>query len=422
MSLVSDKQSNVVRSHGGEWARLLTASVVALTVVVIGCAASQADVTGTTTLDLRVSAGPLTISHHMTGKLVAEEAVEFSAPNVGVFPLQIGWLASEGSQVEPGDTVVEFDNSSLASNLEQLETQIEQAETSLETALSTAATDLAQAAFELEQAQSTLRRARIEADIPEGLKSEVEMARLRLELEKAELEETQAVRNLASSEEAAKSDVAVAEVELEKALRAAANAEAKIDRLALRAPRQGIVVVQENYVDDRPFQIGDNVQPGMRVVRLPDLDTMVVRADLFDVDDGAIETGLDAEIELDAFPGEVLRGRVRLIDRVAQQPSRRSSRRVFSVVIDVPELDRERVRPGMSVRVSVERRVDTVNGESVRLVPRSALQQRLTETRVALYRGGWQSVEIGDCSSMHCVLLEGPELGTRLRMAVGAES
>ena len=399
------------------------AAVAPVTLLVVGCGVSEAGVAGGASQDLRVVEGPLTIRHHMTGTLVAEEAVEFSGPNVGVFPLQIGWLAPEGSLVEPGDSVVEFDNSSLVSNLEQLETQIEQAETSLETTQSRAATEIAQAIFELEQARSTLRRARIEADIPEGLKSEVEMARLRLELEKAELEETQAVRSLASAEEAARSDVAVAEVELEKALRAAANAESKIGQLVLRAPRRGIVVVQENRVEDRMYQIGDSTQPGQRVVRIPDLDTMVVRAELFDVDDGQIEPGLEAEVELDAFPGELLRGRVLTIDRIAQQPSRRSLRRAFSVVVEIPDLDRERVRPGMSARVSVERRVERgADGEPIRLVPRAALKIVGEQTQVALRRGGFQPVVLGDCSTMYCAVVEGPELGMRLRAVSRSET
>ena len=45
--------------------------------------------------------------------------------------------------------------------------------------------------------------------------------------------------------------------------------------------------------------------------RLPDMDTLFVRARLFDVDDGRLKAGQHVRARLDAFPDKVYGGRVR---------------------------------------------------------------------------------------------------------------
>ena len=359
---------------------------------------------------MRVVEGELVLTHVLTGSLVARDAVDFAAPDIGIFPLQLQYLAENGSRVVAGDPVVSFDNSTLVSQIENLERQIQEAETALELAVAQATADVGQAQFDLLSKRATLEKARIEAAVPEGLMSEFEYANLQLALDKALLEEGEAVKALDAAEAAAEAEVAIKRVELEKALRSQQSSENKLARLELQAPREGVVVLQENWDQDRMVQSGDSVQPGMTVARIPDLSTLIVRAQLYDVDDGVVEAGQSAQIVLDAFPDRVIDGVVKRVDALAQQVSRRSRRRHFGVEVSLGEIDLDRFRPGMSARVLVHR-PSAPDGEPSLLVPRAAVDFSQPQVRVQLANGDLRDAEIGACNATNCVLLAGLELG-----------
>ena len=354
----------------------------------------------------------LVVRHVLSGTLVAEAAVDLAAPDVGIYPLQIRWMADQGALVAAGDRVLELDNSSLVQRLEELERQVDQSETGLDIAVSTAVSNLAQAQFDVLQKDTALTRARIEADIPEGIRSSVEYARLQLELQKAELEKVEAVRGEQAARETGGAEIEIARLALERAQRELQSVGRKIERLELRAPGAGIVVGARNWNEDRIFEAGDSVFPGNTIARLPNLETLYVRAELFDVDDGAIEPGLEAVVELDAVPGVAMHGSVRAVEAIAQQPSRRSLRRVFGVVVDIEPPEGVRLLPGMSARVVVERTVESSDGEEAPvLVVRAAVDLSATPPRVSMADGEVREVRVGSCSNTHCAIEEGVDVG-----------
>ena len=141
-----------------------------------------------------------------------------------------------------------------------------------------------------------------------------------------------------------------------------------------------------------------------------------MRAQLFDVDDGAIESGFSALVELEAVPNLQLRGTVQEINAIAKQTSRRSLRRVFSVSIALDDTGDAPLLPGMSARVIVERRVEVGrDGELPILVPRTALDLSTSSSHeIFLASGERRQVELGACSNTHCIVEEGIDVGTSL--------
>ncbi len=166
------------------------------------------------------------------------------------------------------------------------------------------------------------------------------------------------------------------------------------------------------------------IYPGARVATLPDLGTLVVRARLFDVDDGLIEPGAPAAVILDPFPDTVIAARIRHVDPMALQWEKKSSSRIFWVTVDLDTLDLERMRPGMSAKVIVGRSEsdrDTPRHEASRdavdplVAPRSSLDLADPERpRLLLADGSWSEVKLGPCDPLRCVIEAGAEEGTRL--------
>ena len=351
----------------------------------------------------------------LTGELVAEEAVYLIVPNAGIWPMSVRWLAEDGIEVAAGDTLVEFDNSRLVSDLERLEEEAEEGKNRLASLRARTRSDDLQAAWEAEQAKTARDKAKIDTDVPEGLLSSKEYEERRLELQRAELRLAEAERSFELQRQASYSELARQEIQLARAREEARIARDSIAMLSIEAPRDGILLVGENREAGRSFRSGDNTYPGTTIASLPDLDSIRVEARLFDVDDGRVTEGMVVGIRLDAFPDLELEGRVLTVDRMASETSPESLRRTFKVSIEVQGLDSERMLPGMSVRVEASRR-----HENVVLLPRRAIEWPSESSPCArLTDGGLIELEVERCQGDDCVISAGLEVGESVLLQAG---
>jgi len=383
-------------------------------VVTLACGAGEAVVGADPAEERLVERGELARRLLLTGELAAEESQVLIAPNANIWPLQIRWMAEDGVRVAAGERVVEFDNSSLTAQLEDARLRVTESENALASKRAEVEGRLGEKRFAVEKMEGTLEKMRLAAEVPEELRSPRQYQEDQLALERSRLELENARRALEAEQAAGRAEIALAELDLEKARREVEKSEEAIAKLELRAPKAGILLVAEMEDEGRPYQNGDNIRPGQVVAEIPDLSTLVVEADLFDVDDGRLAPGMPVVAAVDAFPDRVFEGRVREVGNAAEGAVPLSSRRVFPVIVELEALDALRLRPGMSVRVEVEldRRQDVV------LVPRASLSwDDGGRASLHLASGGSREVELGPCSALVCELADGPEVGTRLAEA-----
>jgi Cu(I)/Ag(I) efflux system membrane fusion protein len=104
--------------------------------------------------------------------------------------------------------------------------------------------------------------------------------------------------------------------------------------LTLRAPVTG-VVLQKNVVQ------GQAIMAGAPLLQIADLSTVWLEADVFENDLAAVRTGQRAEVTFDAYPGDVVRGRVTYVYPTVD-PVARTGR----VRIELANAG-DRVRPGL---------------------------------------------------------------------------
>ncbi len=384
-------------------------------IMLAGCSGTGADTLDDTPSRLAVTRGDLVTRLLLTGELVAGEAEQLVVPDANVWPVTIRWLAEDGIEVQEGDPVVEFDNSQVTSNLDQLRAQrIEQANQLVVVQARTAADESA-AAFEVERRRAAAIKARLEAEVPAEVIAQSVRDERRLALDKAELELAQAEVALEAERRAARSDLEVQRIKLARAEAALDRAQERLELLVLRAVRDGILVLANHPWEERPLQVGDGTYPGWLVGRLPDLTTMMVSARLSDVDDGLITPGRPVAVTLDAFPGIDFAGTVREIDPIASEHGAGSSRRFFRVEIDLERVDLERMRPGMSVKVVLE-----TSHDDVLIAPRQSLDWTPNGARALRADGTWAPVTLGACNPEACALGAGLAEGARLaRVAPG---
>lgn len=303
----------------------------------------------------------------LTGELRAVNSRDLMVPRVPGWRTTIRWMPDDGVRIAAGERVLELDNSSYVSELEEAKLAVVSAGSALVRARADAATAHAEKEFAVRKAALELRKAKLEADIPEKLLSVREYQERQLERERKETALEKATEDLSAQSAEAAAEEANLDLDLEKALREREGAEFGIQTMSLTAPRDGMVLVADHPWEKRKLRIGDTVFVGWSVASLPDLSSMRVEARLFDVDDGLVEVGMKAEVVLDGHPGITYDATVVEIPSLADVTEANSLRRAFKILLDIETTDTDRMRPGMSAKVVIttSRRIasSTADGE-----------------------------------------------------------
>ncbi len=344
----------------------------------------------------------------LSGELKAAESVDFIVPRTPSWELAIRWMAEDGAVVKTGDRVLEFDNSAFTANLEKQHILALEAAMTLQTYKDVSAMETQDKQFELRGAQIALDKATVLASVPPDLLAAKTAQDRKLELARTAVAKTKAEKELAAQQQEVVLEARVKQIDLEKAQRDIQAAEHTINELSLKAPRDGVVVIDEHPWEGRKFEIGDSVQPGFTIISLPDFSKpMEVFADLNDVDDGRINIGLAGTCTLDAYPTDALPCTVKDLTPVARSKSRKSMRRAFAVRLQLGKSDATRMRPGMSVKVELARQPLA----GVLVVPRGAIVMDGKAARVRLVGGALRDVTLGPCDGQHCAIDAGVTAG-----------
>jgi len=346
----------------------------------------------------------------LTGELDAGSGAAITVPALPQWQSAIKWIAADGTEVAEGEKVVELDNSSFSTDLEEKRRAVEQALQQLNQKKAETVADGSQKELELERKKTEFDKARIDASVPDSIVSRRELEDRQLRLRKAEMELMKARDVVSSAKRASAADRANLVLNLYKARREIAIATQAMDSLALKAPRRGIFVVGEHPWEGRKILSGDSVWVGFPLARIPEMSTLQVIAALADVDDGRISSGTPVRIVLDAYPDKTYAGQITDITPVAQEPARQSLRRSFRVKITLNQIDLQRMRPGLSAKVTVERPAR----RGVVLAPRASLDLSGAQAQLIDADGERIKVRVGACNAQECEILDGAGPDLRL--------
>jgi HlyD family secretion protein len=211
---------------------------------------------------------------------------------------------------------------------------------------------------------------------PDPTPLELVEARRQLQLQEIALETLE--RELAR-EQALRSAGVIPEQELERTLRRREEVGLQVatarERLALLEdgrvmlddePLESMVLAPvPGYILDRMVQVGDPVIPlstyqaGTVLFRMADMEDLVFRGTVDEIDVGRLAPGMEVLIRVGALPDRNLRGQV---DRIALKGRREDQATVFSVEVALTDLDGAVLRAGYSANaeVIVRRASDTL--------------------------------------------------------------
>jgi multidrug efflux pump subunit AcrA (membrane-fusion protein) len=305
----------------------------------------------------------------ITGELRAVRSIAIKAPQTQLFQIRIQFMADEGSVVRAGDPLLDFDNSGLAEQVQELESNILDAETQIVSKRNQLASALKDLEIELAVRQYEHDLARLEASIDPDVLSRKEHGERQLASEAAtqELEQTREQVGLTGLRGEAELDVL--SINRDKLRKDLFVAQQGVELLSIRAPADGLVVYEQRQGTTLRYQEGDSCWPGQGVMRLPDLSEMQVEFSVNEVDAPQLRVNMPVEISLDSFPGRTLQGRVTHVPSMAVKRNADSKVAIFKVLASLAETWEGEMKPGMSALG----RIVVAEQQAVPLAPREVV-------------------------------------------------
>ncbi|MDD4052675.1 MAG: efflux RND transporter periplasmic adaptor subunit, partial [candidate division Zixibacteria bacterium] len=287
---------------------------------------------------IKASQGEFIISLATNGRLDAKRSMTVSTPRIRG-SLQIVKMVPEGTMVNEGDFLLQFDPTQQETNMRDATAELKIAEANLERAKAQLDMDLKQLDLDLKKAERSFMEKQSEAPIiRKEAELEMELSRMKYDTQKIILE----------------ADIQKTQVAVDKARDQKDLAAKELKNMTLTAPIPGLVVYLEIWKGSMmdKVQEGDNPWSGQGLINLPDLSTMIVETTVSEVDISKIKKGQRSTIQLDAIPGPVFTGEVTDVGTLARPKERGSKINVFDIEIQLDTAD-TRLKPGMSARADI---------------------------------------------------------------------
>jgi RND family efflux transporter MFP subunit len=349
-----------------------------------------------------------------TGTLRAVRATPIVAPPQSGRQQKIAFLARDGTVLEEGDLVVEFD---------PWEAQREAADGRADLAAATARIEKTRAeggknagalALDRDVAREALSRAEEFQLTDEGLFSRNEIIESRLDKELFTRKAEVAGRKLATSGQLSEADRELGEIEAAKARIKLGNAARSLSALRILAPHDGLLVLEKNWRGETAF-VGDSVWPGQKLAEIPDLSPLEARVFVLEADAAGLKAGLPARLAIEGRPGMEFAGEVARVDALAKPREPQSPVKYFETTVTLEKTEPAFMKPGQRVRAVVR----LEEAEGVIAVPRGALFDK--DGRRVVYRwqdGGFApvAVTVSRNSVSRVVVAGGLEPGDRIAL------
>jgi hypothetical protein len=369
---------------------------------------------------VRVERLPLVFTVDVEGQLESISSTTLGPPPVqSMWNFKISFLAPEGKEVQEGEPVLRFETSELDRRRAEAASELDRSRAELETTNTDLEISQRRIELRLAEARATLRRSELALAVPPELigRRELDAARVDHDLATRQIRAIEA--ELEAQLRASGAERAALEARAERAQSLVQQLDREIASLTVKAPGSGTIVYVSEAGREKP-KVGDSTWRGGKLVEIPDLTKMRVRAEVDESSLGRVEVGQAATLRLDAHLDLELRGTVSQIRRSVQSRSAGEPRRIARLWIDLETTDRERMRPGMRVRGELE----VGRTEPVPAVPLTAVTP--TPTGPMVQRQGWLgrsrqvAVELGRRDAEHVEILGGLAVGDQLLAGGGA--
>ncbi len=353
------------------------------------------------------------VSHvlRVHGTVEAENAVAVVVPRIlgqNVTALVVTRLVPNGTRVAAGDLIVEFDRQAQLDLALEKKAEFRDLEEQVHRKAAEQAEMRAKDDTALKTSENALALAHLEVD-KNPLLPRIEAEKNLLLREAAEAEAAQLRRTYDLKVAAARAEIRTLEVRRERARKGWQHAEANAERLSIRAPLDGLVVLRSIWKGGRMGepQEGEEVRTGLGLLDVVAEGAMRVRVKLNQSDLVGLTVGLPADVTLDAYPARRYRGRLERLSPVATPGM---SDKVRSVLAQFSVQGRDAtLTPDLSAAVDVH----VGAWPQALTVPRQAVVWNDGAAGV-VSAGQWRALQLVALTPTDAVVSSGVALGDRV--------
>jgi HlyD family secretion protein len=271
-----------------------------------------------------------------------------------VATLTITKLTQAGTNVKQGDILAEFDRQAQIRDF--IDKQAEYDKLVNQVSDEQAKEDAARAKDETEikQAEDNLSKAQLEMQKAE-IVSRIDAEKAQEDLEEAQATLAQLRETFALKRKAAGAGIRILEIQRDRTQQIMVHARANADLLQIRAPLDGIVVLNTIWKQGKMGEVqeGEQLRPGNPFMQVVDPSVMQVRILANQEDFLSLRTGQSARIHLDAYPDLVFPGRLEEMAPIGRSGDFSSRLRAFAVVFSLAGRD-VKLMPDLSAAVDVD--------------------------------------------------------------------
>lgn len=330
---------------------------------------------------------------------------------MGDFSLVLLKLESAGKHVKTGDVVAQFDPQFQAQRYDDYKDSVVQLENTIRKMRATLAAtkeahdqDVRTAKADWESALLDLKTA--------DVRSRIDAEKFKLTAQEDEAKYKQLVAESAMVDESQRAAIRSSELNRDQSRIELQRAEVNVKLMTIKAPMDGIVVMQSIVRNGEFGQVreGDQVFAGMPFMQIVDARSMVLNAAVNQVDAERLRLGMKATIRLDAYPDARLPGTLVGIGAMSKTSTFRASY-VGEIPVRIKiEASDARLIPDLtgSAEIVMDRVTDTL------LLPRSAVFEEADGSYVFVQGPeGWtrKKVELGLSSFTQASIRSGVQKG-----------
>ncbi|MEO8592175.1 MAG: HlyD family efflux transporter periplasmic adaptor subunit [Candidatus Solibacter sp.] len=329
------------------------------------------------------------------------------------FSLVLMALAKPGIRVKTGDVIAEFDPQNQIQRLDDYKDTLVQQENTVKKMLANLAAVKESHDQQVRVAKATRDKALLDLKTAE-VRSAIDAEKFKLTVEESEANYQQLLVQSSLVDESQRSQVRANELTRDQSKLEMARAETNVEKMKVKSPMGGIIVLQSVTRNGEFGQIreGDQVAAGQPFVIVVDPTSMVLNATVNQVDAERLRLGMKATIRMDAYPDIQVQATVTGIGAMAKASSFRAQ-----YVGEIPvRLKLEGTDPRIIPDLTGSAEIVLSTEQSTLVAPRSAVFHESDGTHYVYVHGGEQGwlkkkVEIGLPSFVHVAIRSGVQKG-----------
>ena len=352
-----------------------------------------------------------------SGVLEARQSVAVGPPRLarrqGQF--KIVRIIDEGTMVEEGDFLMEFDTSTISNNLVSETANYQRNQENRQQQRGNSNISLENLKLQLEKARSDLEKNEEQLNAQAELASGIDVEIMRITLDTSRY-------NLEMLEKQFEYETESNQIQLQMARNQERVSRSRMDDLmdamdlyTVRAPVAGVVIYKRDW-NNNAKEVGSNVNMQDVVMEIPDLSSMRARIQVDELDSGKVKIGQDISITVDSVQGRSFAGKITSIGTILKQASYDRPQKIMEIYADLTNMDVKTLRPGMSLRAQI--RVGE-HPQAV-VIPMTSIEGRDGRSFIQVYndqtkKADWREVRLRTNDGQTAVVESGVDAGERIR-------